>query len=432
MILRGGGQAWIDDVSLEIVEKGIASTAKKTLMSQLGPGLFEIRGGTEYEYRPSTLSKFAEKLGFGSQAKLQKDQRLAIDLLIPLPLSYRKQVPVTYELAVTPPDAANDVTVYQDTDNNHVVRLKLTLTERQPKAEFGFRSLVLVGPAEFQDVPEQIAFPDEWPEQCQPWLASTWCVESENEQIQAFAQEIVTDTDDVMAVIGRVEKRASEIFADAEGMGRNLTAVEALRKRGSCTSCANLVAAMLRACNIPARVVAGYPSWSGPLQTHYIVEAFVPDFGWYPIESTLGRSPWPNTHQVNVAIVPPEYERQDVARYRPWVAGGVPYLSLTEIVDPPSNVTPHGTVNWDRNCDHHCQLLREFSAREAQWTSALALAKSRWQSWVASEPEFHKPGKLVFHDAVGASEAATLPELMEVLARETVGAQPHNSAPQPR
>ena len=116
---------------------------------------------------------------------------------------------------------------------------------------------MLVGPAAFQDVPEQAAFPDEWPEQCQPWLISTWCVESEHEQIQALAKEILTDTDDVMAVIGQVEKRASKIFADAEGMGRNLTAVEALQKRGSCTSCANLVAAMLRACNIPARIVAG-------------------------------------------------------------------------------------------------------------------------------------------------------------------------------
>jgi hypothetical protein len=216
-----------------------------------------------------------------------------------------------------------------------------------------------------------------------------------------------------MAVIGRVEKRASKIFADAEGMGRNLTAVEALQKRGSCTSCANLVTAMLRACNIPARVVAGYPSWSGPLQTHYIVEAFVPGFGWYPMESTLGRSPWPNTHQVNVAIVPPEYERQEVARYRPWVAGGVPYLSLTEIIDPPNNITPHGTVDWDRNCDHHCKFLRAFPASRDQWSSALTLARSRWQTWIASPTEFDKPGTLVYRAAEEAAQFKSLSEWME-------------------
>jgi len=46
------------------------------------------------------------------------------------------------------------------------------------------------------------------------------------------------------------------------------------------------------------------------LQTHYIVEAFVPNFGWYPIESTGLTSPWPNHQQVNVSIVPIEYEKQ--------------------------------------------------------------------------------------------------------------------------
>ena len=149
------------------------------------------------------------------------------------------------------------------------------------------------------------------------------------------------------------------------------------------------------------------------------------------MESTLGRSPWPNTHQVNVAIVPSEYERQEVARYRPWIAGGVPFLSLTEIIDPPNNITPHGTVDLDRDCDHHCKFLRAFSASEDQWTSALTLARSRWQSWVTSEPGFHKPGKLVFRGVEGAGESKTLPELMEVLARKTAGAQPNNSAPQP-
>jgi hypothetical protein len=69
-----------------------------------------------------------------------------------------------------------------------------------------------------------------------------------------------------------------------------------------------LTATLLRASGIPARIVASYPSWWGPLQTHYIVEAYMPEYGWYSIESTMCQSPWPNTHQVNFAIIPPQHE----------------------------------------------------------------------------------------------------------------------------
>jgi hypothetical protein len=81
-----------------------------------------------------------------------------------------------------------------------------------------------------------------------------------------------------MTIIAVTQERAGTIFFNAQRRAKDLTAVEALEGRGSCTSCAKLVAALLRACNIPARVVAGYPSWTGPLQAHYIVEAYVPDF----------------------------------------------------------------------------------------------------------------------------------------------------------
>ena len=100
MIMSGGGQASIDDVSLEIVQKDAAVTGKTTRMSQLQPGLFEIRGGTEYEYQPSSLSRFAEKLGLGSGATDQKKQSLDIHLLIFNPSSYSSNYPLTYDLSL--------------------------------------------------------------------------------------------------------------------------------------------------------------------------------------------------------------------------------------------------------------------------------------------------------------------------------------------
>lgn len=278
-----------------------------------------------------------------------------------------------------------------------------------------FRSLVLVAPSSFEDVPDRADIPDHWPQECHPWLESTWCVNSDHEKIQALSQEIREDANNVMTLIAGVKERASAIFASTQGQAKDLTAVEALTGRGSCTSSANVVAALLRACNIPARIAAGYPSWSGPLQTHYIVEAYVPGFGWYPIESTMCKSPWPNEYQVNVAIIPPKYESQELAGGRPTAAGGVPYLSLTEMPDIPSNIAVKGTINPAQNCDHVCKMVRKFPTDDDQWDAVYKIAQTRWQNWLASNPQPNEEGRLALSPNPETIAATSPAELIEEL-----------------
>jgi hypothetical protein len=417
MFLLGRGRAWLDDVSLEVVDQSVPVTGRAlgrmsgTPLDKLGPGLFEVTGAMELQYRPSLVGRLGATLR-SLQENRDDDPDRSITHLIPLPLAYRQQVPVTYEMTVRPPDAATSIEVYQHTPHNHVVKLTLTLAEKHHKVDVQFRSVVLVGPSSFTGFPRRAKLPRRWPEECQPWLVSTWCVDSQNERIRALAEEISATSDDVMTVIARVQERAAAVFRKAEGRVENLTAVEALEKQGSCTSCANLVAALLRACNIPARVLAGYPSWSGPLQTHYIVEAYVPEFGWYPIESTRCESPWPNTHQINVAIIPPEHETQKLAQRRPWVAGGVPYLSLTETPEAPDGILQRGTVDRDRFCDHQCRFLRRFSADDDPWEPALELANTRWRQWLASKPQWTAPGHLAFGPKADEIQATSPSELI--------------------
>ena len=206
-------------------------------------------------------------------------------------------------------------------------------------------------------------------------------------------------------------------MANAQGRAKDLTAVAALTARGSCTSNANLMAALLRASNIPARVVAGYPSWSGPLQTHYIVEAYVPQFGWYPIEPTMGKSPWPNEYQVNVAVVPPKYESEALANWRSQNAGGVPFLSLTEVPGGLSNTILRGTIDPAQNCDHQCKMVRKFPTGDGQWDSALVAANSRWRKWLASETQATEESQLILGPKPDVIDATSASELMEELTR---------------
>ena len=208
-------------------------------------------------------------------------------------------------------------------------------------------------------------------------------------------------------------RQAGKIFASAQGQVASLTAVNALDKQGSCTSCANLVAALLRASGVPARVVAGYPGWSGPLQTHYIVEAFVPDYGWYPIESTLGQSPWPNTHQVNVAIIPPQHEGKAKAGRRPGIAPGVPYLSLTELPDNHASLVSIGTIEGTPGCDHECRMIRPLQGTPDEWRQAIKLGTSRWQAWAKAKSKLEPAGNIVFGPPVDKVVADTITQVMQ-------------------
>ena len=419
MFLRGSGQAWMDDVSLEIVDqntKVTGGTMGGMSFDNIGPGLLEISGAMELKHKPSLASRMAETLGFAGK-KADDEQEQIANVLLPLPLAYRQQIPVTYELAVDPPEAATSITIYQDTLHNHVAKVSVALSSKRDKVDIAFRSLVLVGPSSFSEVPDRVEIPDQWPEQCQPWLKSTWCVDSQHDKIQALSKEIRDDADDVMTLIAGIQERAGTVFMNAQGEFKDLTAVAALTSRGSCTSCANLVAALLRASNIPARVVAGYPSWSGPLQTHYIVEAYVPQFGWYPIEPTMLKSPWPNEYQVNVAIIPPKYESKELANWRALAAGGVPYLSLTEMPDAPSGIIVNGTINPARNCDHQCKMVRKFPTGDGQWDSVLDAANSRWRKWLASGPQSTEESQLILGPKPDAIDATSPSELMEELTR---------------
>jgi hypothetical protein len=412
MMFSGPGQAWIDDASLNVVGDDVAVTTRSpqdaggsdSAQTDVKPGLFEILG--DMVIAPAAKTE-ADTAGGDPDAVLREQ-----DVLIPLPLSYRDQTPLSYELCVTPPTGVVAVEVDRDGPQNTVLKVKLA-GGRRGAVKITFRSVLLIAPSDFTSVPKTAPFPENWPEEVTPWLAASWCVDSEHEQIQTMAAGIRAQTGDVLETIRRVQEATGIVFRLAQGRGESLTAVEALDKQGSCTSCANLVAAVLRACGVPARIVAGYPSWSGPLQTHYIVEAYVPEYGWYPIESTMGRSPWPNFQQALVAIISPRYEDRSRAGARVGVAGGVPYLSLTELPGNDGSCIAVGAIEDARGCDHHCRALRGLEGASDQWNLAAAAARPHWEAWLDVTHKLDAEGRLAFGNEPRMLPSKSVAELLK-------------------
>ncbi len=388
MMLIGNGSAALDDVSFEIVDK---SKTRVTGRVPPSPGLSEV-----------VMAATVNADGKATEATY----------IYPLPLSYRDQVPLTFRLTVDPPAAAKSVQIVEGSGENRLLKLTLQDFGKHKKVNVEYRSLILVAPTSFDRVPKSAKFPKEWPAEAKPWLESTWCVDFSNERVKRLASEIRGESDDVMTVIHSALEHAGKIFGQVKGHVNNLTSVEALDKQGSCTSCANLVAALLRGAGIPARVLSGYPLWAGALQTHYIVEAWVPDYGWYPVESTRCESPWPNYQQVNVSIIPPDHESQTNAGPRPTAAGGVPFQSLTECEGSQGHIGFVGTIK--PYCDHECRQIQAMTAPDSEWAATMTWAKKRWADWLKSQPKIVE-GRLLYGPAADNLSASKPAELERTL-----------------
>lgn len=328
------------------------------------PGLFRVRGEWEYQATRAHAS---------------------LTVLVPLPLAYREQVPVQFELEVGPPAALTAARVYEDRPGNWVAELQLGPLAADERRRCSWIAWVLAGERSFADLPKKAPLPAQWPAEAQPWLRATRYAEAEDPAILAAVAEIRRDGGDVRQRISAVLETARAIYAGQEGRCAQLGAVEALRKEGSCTSAANLVAALLRASGVPARIVAGYATWYGPHQTHYIVEAYVPEYGWYPLESTRTTAGWQPYQQIQVAIVPPEYEDRGWPRF--FAAGGVPYLSLTEVPGLEGGLSFRGLIEPGRSADHVAEPVKPLKGSPGEWEKTLEAARAHWAAWLASAPK---------------------------------------------
>ena len=179
MHVSGQGEGFFDDVSFTVVGNEVATTAKplnlpplaakrespnrtapkRIPLHEIGPGLFEIRGANEVSKSP----RFRR-----NNANVDE-----VTFLFPLPLSYRDQVPLSWELTVVPADSMKSVEVYHVRKHNYVAKVMLKSVSVKGKVDVNFRSTVLVGPSVFDGVPERAPMPADWPQEAKAWLAPT-------------------------------------------------------------------------------------------------------------------------------------------------------------------------------------------------------------------------------------------------------------------
>jgi len=247
-------------------------------------------------------------------------------LTFPIPGTYRDQVPLTFDIQVEPPSALKRYRWVRRPDGRNWL-CEVTVAPAQEGALVRWEALVLVGRGKADPLPR--AAEPQVPEEAVSWTRSTACVQSDDPAIRDKAKELAAGNEDVATYARRV------IRFTARHSGKDGVAFDALDARkaldcgGSCTSRANLAAALLRARGIPARTVAHLPTWSGPLYEHWLVEYWHPGAGWVWLESAIGQFRPPAWTLVVLSVANPEDEDRafDELQTRQ-VMPGAPYLSV--------------------------------------------------------------------------------------------------------
>ncbi len=370
--LQGTGECWFDDVSLTAGEKASPPAAPET-PGQDHPGIFRLRG----VYRVEAGAVMKEPV-----------------VLFPLPLTWGPQVPLSWEIK-DPSSKVRSWRVHERRPHDWVAEVKLAPLAVGDSFPLEWEADVLCGPTEPVALPTDIALDrlSEAPDEAKPWLASTRCVQCGDDRFKAIAKGLREEAKDTADLVARAQAKLAEIQQGQSGQATGLDALQALDHPGSCTSNANLAAAVYRACGVPARVLSGYPVWSGPLQTHYICEIWLPETGWHSMESTMLKHPWPQSQQMAVSLVYPEDE--DGSAGRSCAADGVPYLSLTEAPGAGGNFVMMGTVPGRDGCDHVATRQREFATDDGAWKETLELARARWGDWLAKGKEGPVPAEVI-------------------------------------
>jgi hypothetical protein len=306
---------------------------------------------------------------------------------IPVPRQFEVQVPISLKLSCQPAGKLKKAYLERDGRGNLFLVAKLRAMAKGERVSVSWQSVVLIGEHDYRRLDEGKCFlppakSDSWPAEVRRWLMPTATVQCQHPDIVKRALQLKGKQTDVLKLAEAVAAHRHRLKGNGCGYQ---DAVTTLHNNGACTGCANLAAALLRAMGVPARVLACFPTWGTPLQTHYIVEVYVPDFGWVWLESTMGRFPWQAWGEVIVYVVTPEDENKSVLSQGCF---GVPNNSLPKL----SSLTLRYMGAFEdyterKEVFHEAGGIRVLSGGPDTWKKALELTRQLWKRELAEMQE---------------------------------------------
>lgn len=181
----------------------------------------------------------------------------------------------------------------------------------------------------------KIKFPFKAPEQYNIYTQSSELCDSDNINIKKLSNSLASGEDDAYKVIFKLTNWVnSNVNYSLDFRNDTLKSSEVLRlKRGACDEFSNLLLAMLRSLNIPARYATGYTYGTygeHKFESHGWLEAWLPEYGWISVDPTYGELGWLDaTHIKLLSSIDP---KSSSLEYQ-WIGGNVESNKLEEKIE---------------------------------------------------------------------------------------------------
>jgi hypothetical protein len=227
-----------------------------------------------------------------------------------VPPIYGYQAPILIELRNDTTANIISYRVYNDTNNpNKIINFIIAPMKKDENATFHFDFLVLVKDQWYTDFPTYIRKPlrCQLPEETKIWLEPTNVIQSNALRIKLTAFVLKGFNTNILKIARRI---SNFTFGKIEYLGGGLQdAFNTLRnKQGVCTGKANLGTALFRASGIPAKDLIVMPTNNVWFYMHFISEYYCSYKGWILVETTMGRTPFRQKHDIILRINYPEDE----------------------------------------------------------------------------------------------------------------------------
>jgi transglutaminase-like putative cysteine protease len=239
-------------------------------------------------------------------------------LLFSFPPDYSHQAPLYLEFYNDSSDKLLNYTLEDDTlEPNKLINCTISPLSKDEIILLHFDCWVLINGHEYEGLPNYVPIPQnatDLPEHTRKWLCATEGTQVNSILIKLKSRQISRLTTNLRTLADRITYFIKNHRYGLFLLQLNLKvffrqdALTTLFINGDNVGRAHLACALFRANTIPARVIltlGDQPFWT---QMHYIMEYYVPGYGWVIMDTTRAHTPHQPYRQVILRICHPEDE----------------------------------------------------------------------------------------------------------------------------
>ncbi|MCD4734617.1 MAG: T9SS type A sorting domain-containing protein [Bacteroidales bacterium] len=217
-----------------------------------------------------------------------------------IPIAFREQAPIWFEIDC--PQMINYKYIRLSAYN---VAVAATLTNTPDTIHLNWTSWVLIKQHDYSDIPASVPIPtiSELPDSVTSWLQPTACVQWNDSTVHFIADSVRGSTNDLIVLADKINNYCYNIPWTFPHAPFSFDAYYAMKWGNSCTGHAHAGAAIFRANGIPCRVLLNMPAfYYGNFDMHWMIEYYIPDYGWVKMETSIGSNPYNDAHNEVITI----------------------------------------------------------------------------------------------------------------------------------